>query len=144
MDRRIVTPRSVLKTMVIPAAVLFSGTLLTACGNSATHNAQQACRYVQESISDYHLSNSQANPALSAGLQKKALVLLGKALPLAAVASGANGQYQALQTTLSQTSMVPEHLLINALTRQCAQILPNSHQQAPGGYVPPANVNAGQ
>ncbi len=128
--------------MVIPVTVLLSGILLTACGNSATHNAQQACRYVQESISDYNLSKSQANPALTAGFQNKALVLLGKALPLAAVASGTNGAYQALQTTLSQTSLVPEHLLINALTRQCAQILPNSNLQAPGGYVPPANVNA--
>lgn len=143
MDRRITAP-SVFKSVIIPATILISGLSLTACGSSATHNAQQACHYVQESISQYNLGKSQTDPAVRASYQKKALVLLGKALPLAAIAAGANGEYQALQTTLSQASRVPESLLINALTRQCAQILPNSNQQVPGGYVPPANVNAGQ
>ncbi len=124
-------------------AIALGGTLLAACGASAGANAKEACGFVDQSIAQFNQANSEANPGLAKAQQKKALDLLGSALPLASVAAGSNGVYQALMATLSESSRVPEKLLVNALSRECAQVLPsNADQQAPGGFVPPANVKA--
>ncbi len=144
MDRRIgIRSTSLIRGALIISAVGISGSVLSACGASASANAKQACGYVDQSISQFRLSTTQTNPALAASYQKKALTQLGSALPLAAIAAGSNGVYQALMATLSESSRVPEKLLVNALTRECAQVLPsNPNQQAPGGYVPPTNIKA--
>lgn len=123
--------------------LLLAGTVLAACGASASENSRQSCQFVEQSISQFNLAQQQTDPTLAAAYTKKALGLLGSALPLAAIAAGSNGEYQALQATLSETSRVPENLLISALSRECAQILPSgSKLQVPGGFVPPSNVKA--
>lgn len=144
MDRRIkASSHSISRVGVVIVILLLGGTVLTACGSSASANARQACQYVNESISQYKIASSQTNPAVEAIDQKKAMALLGSALPMAAIAAGSNGVYQALQATLSEVTRVPEKLLVNALSSECNQILPTgSKQQVPGGYVPPTNIKA--
>ncbi len=142
MDRRIIKrPRTLFRATLIATTFALSGTILAACGASSNANAREACGYVQQSISQFNLAQGQPSPATAAEYKKKALNMLGSALPLAAIAAGSNGVYQALMATLSESSRVPEKLLVSALTRECAQILPST-QQVPGGFVPPANVKA--
>ena len=144
MDRRIDTrDRSLFRAVATIVTLLLAGTILAACGASASENAQRSCQFVEQSISQFNLAQQQTDPRLSGEYTKKALSLLGSALPLAAIAAGSNGEYQALQATLSEISRVPENLLTSALSRECAQILPSgSKLQVPGGFVPPANVKA--
>ncbi len=144
MDRRIGTQgRSLFRAAAAIMTLFLAGTVLAACGASASANARQSCQFVEQSISEFNLAQQQTNPSLSGEYTKKSLGLLGSALPLAAIAAGSNGEYQALQATLSEISRVPEHLLTSALSRECAQILPSGTKlQVPGGFVPPANVKA--
>ncbi len=144
MDRRIdIRGRSLFKPAATIITLLLAGAVLAACGTSASENARRSCQFVEQSISQLNLAQQQTDPTRSAAYAKKALGLLGSALPLAAIAAGSNGEYQALQATLSEASRVPENLLTSALSRECAQILPSgSKLQVPGGFVPPSNVNA--
>lgn len=144
VDRRIGARHiSLRRAVAIAVSLGLGGTVLAACGASATTNAKQACGYVEKSISQYQLAQQQSNPQKITKDKNSALRYLGSALPLAAIAAGSNGEYQALGATLSESPRVPEKLLITALTRECAQVLPTkSNQQVPGGFVPPANVKA--
>ncbi len=115
-------------------AVPLSGLLLTSCGASAGKNAASACALVNKSIHLYE-SSVQATGTTGTRLQGQALELLRQALPFAAIAAGANGQYQALQITLSESSRVPERLLLVALKAQCA---PGANQLKE--FVPPSST----
>jgi hypothetical protein len=142
MDRRIEKFTPSRTSFYLFALLLFiSGVFLSSCGASAGANAKKACGIVNNSLATYRTATIEANPAQSAQDKAKALTMLRNALPLAAIASGSNLEYQALKATLSESNRVPEKLLVNALTRECRQILPTAPgQQVPGGYVPPANV----
>ena len=81
--------------------------------------AQQACAHVERSVALYTSSEHGRAPATAAQDRAKALAQLRQALPIAARAAGDSGEWQALMTTLSESSRVPEHLLVHALRRQC-------------------------
>lgn len=123
--------------------VLLGSVALASCGASSGATATKACKTVEASIALYKSSLSKPSTSTAKAEQTKSLLMLRNALPEAAIAAGSNGEYQALQATLSETNRVPERLLIPALSRQCATILPsNSILAVPGGYVPPANIKA--
>lgn len=93
--------------------------------------AQQACTHVQRSIALYASSERGLAPAAAARTRERALAQLRQALPIAARAAGDSGEWQALMTTLSESSRVPEHLLIHALRRQCRIALENKPLPSP-------------
>ena len=81
--------------------------------------AQQACAHVERSVALFTNSEHGRAPAAAAQDRAKALAQLRQALPIAARAAGDSGEWQALMTTLSESSRVPERLLVHALRRQC-------------------------
>lgn len=85
----------------------------SACGASATANGTKACELVRQS-----LAISAGSPTPST--QQRALELLRRALPLAAIAAGSNGNWQPLEATLSESNRVPIDHLRSALTAECA------------------------
>lgn len=142
MDRRIARNGYVSKSASITVLLLAAGILLCSCAPSAGTNAKRACQIVQSSIAIYNAAGNSSSVQSQLDKQR-ALVLLRSALPFAAIAAGSNGEYQALQATLSESNRVSEHHLVRALSRECAQILPSkSTSQAPGGFVPPSNIKA--
>ena len=56
----------------------------------------------------------------AAAQQSQAVTELRDALPLASIAAGEAGQYQALMATLAESDHLPESLLVHALGEQCA------------------------
>lgn len=106
----------------LASLVAAGGLLLGACGSSGAANAlaRQACVHVQRSISLYESSNSL--PTASAILARRAQATseLNRALPLAARATSADGQWNGLMTTISEIARVSESHLIPALKLQCA------------------------
>ncbi len=94
---------------MLPVALGLSG-----CGQAnARDYAVQACHHVERSLSLW--SGAEGNP----GVEAKALAELRVALPLASLAASEDGQWQALQTTLSESSRVDESRLVHALSAQC-------------------------
>lgn len=85
----------------------------SACGASATANGTKACELVRQS-----LAISAGDPSPST--QQRALELLRRALPLAAIAAGSNGNWQPLEATLSESNRVPIDHLRSALAAECA------------------------
>jgi hypothetical protein len=73
----------------------------------------QACRHVERSLS--LLARADTDPALAS----EAATELRMALPLASLAASEDGQWQALQTTLSESPRVDESRLTHALSAQC-------------------------
>lgn len=93
---------------------------LSACANSNSFGlAKQACNHVETSIRLYKDATSDTNQALAQKQANSALMQLRKALPLAAQAASDSGQWQALMTTLSESSRVSESHLVHALKLQC-------------------------
>lgn len=106
-----------LASALATAAILGGG--LSACGSGGASLAQRACADVNRSIALYRTSKAEP-PGKAARTKQRALVELRHALRPAALAGSAGGEYQALKTTLSESSRVPEGKLISALTAQCA------------------------
>jgi hypothetical protein len=106
---------------VAAATIAAASVLITGC---ATQNgealAKQACTYVNSSIATYESSLTGKTPAEKTHLQDEAYDSLQLALQPAALATGDNGQWQALMTTISESSRVPEGVLVSALDQQCA------------------------
>lgn len=99
------------------AAAGLAGALLTSCGGSgASALVNEACSHVTRSITLYEASTHDTG-RVAASERHQALVQLRDALRPAALAGT---QYQALKTTLSESSRVPEANLIGALRAQCA------------------------
>ncbi len=137
MDRRKLALPSVaiFRTVGVRLAlVAASAALLSACAPSATQNAKTACGYVKASIAEYEASVANGGGPIKS-LQASALEKLREALPYAAIAAGSDGNYQALQITLSESSRVPEARLIPALKSQCSS---GPYDQSQ--YVPPSNI----
>ena len=112
-------------TVAIVAALSAFGLLAAGCGGGAGAQGGQACQYVHSSISLYSTSVQAGRAGDSTKARKdasSALTDLRLALPLAAQASGSDGDWQPLMATLSESNRVPERNLIPALTAQCAGI----------------------
>jgi len=93
----------------------------SACGDqSALALAQQACGKVHASVVSYDAGTQASNPSTKARDLKKAENDLQEAEPLAAQATSADGQWNALMTTLNEIGQVDEKHLIGALQSQCA------------------------
>ena len=134
---RFVRPRAVLVVAVIVAL----GTLLTACGNQGIGLARQACSDVGRSITLLHQADRSHDSSSAAELHQKAYVELLAALPIAAEATYVDNQWQALMTTLSQSSQVPETQLVPALQAEC-RVANNSvfNQAPPPTSIPPPSA----
>ncbi len=97
-----------------------AGVLLSGCQQVNQTEARAACGYVNSSIALLTRSEHDASPAAASNDRATALLQLRLALPQAALASTKNGGWDALVTTLSETSRVPESYLVPALTQQCS------------------------
>jgi hypothetical protein len=115
---------------------------LAACSGNGQALAQAACVHVHKSIALYDQSTTTSDPTRSKALGQQAYVQLLDALPLAAQAAGKDSQWQALMTTVSESSRVSESHLVGALTDQCGM----ADQSSPFGpspsrpVPPPASV----
>ena len=105
---------------VITASVVALGTgaLLSGCVSAGTADARAACGHVATSLALFRQSGHDG--AHAAAERASALDQLRLALPEAALASTKDTTWDALVTTLSETSRVPEANLVHALTQQCA------------------------
>jgi len=95
---------------------------LSACGgNSGQELAQQACVHIKRSLQDYAQSSLPGvAPATVTSLRNQADRELRAALPLAAAATSADGSWNSLMTTISESATVDETHLAPALKGQCA------------------------
>jgi hypothetical protein len=112
------------------------GAALSACGDSGTALAKQACNHVDRSLVLLTESTHQANATSSSLLQQKAYLQLRQALPIAAQAAYHDGQWQALMTTVAESNRVPETTLVDALKAQCQQADASVFGQPP----PPSSI----
>jgi hypothetical protein len=117
---------------------------LAACSGGGVSLARSACVHIDRSITLYKQASSESDSARSAELMQQAYIQLQDALPLAARAAGKDAQWQALMTTVSESSRVPESALISALTDQCVVAKQSSPFQPlpPSSIPPPATVPA--
>jgi hypothetical protein len=95
--------------------------VLSGCGGGGGQAlAQQACVHVKQSLHDYSLSNVAGTPSSTvADLRVRADDELRQALPLAAAANSADGSWNALMTTISESATVDMPHLEPALRAQC-------------------------
>lgn len=113
--------------MTAVIALTAAGASLAACGGSnADSLGHTACLDVQHSIKLYDQSLNSGSSTSSKDLALQATAALRKALQPAAIAGSEDGDWQALELTLSESNRVPERYLVTALTAQCAQTLGNS------------------
>lgn len=140
------TPRRPGRIVAALAACLVAGAGLTACSHGdALSLARQACGHVQRSIALYERSTT-AGPTAGQADTAAALAQLRAALPLAATAAGEDAQWQALVTTLAESSRVPEADLVPALEAQCADAATNGSTPSPPSTTPapvPTNPSIG-
>jgi hypothetical protein len=125
-------------------AALGLGAVLSACGTSGTGLAQQACHHVNRSIALLSEAGRETDTSVAAQLRLKAYDQLRDALPIAAEAAYADGQYQALMTTVAESSRVSETTLVPALQAQCqsADSSPFGQAPPPSSIPPPAPVSS--
>lgn len=106
------------------AAATLTGSVLGACGNSASDGqslARQACVHVDRSVIDWVRAGHAGTPGTTvASLLDQADQQLRAALPLAAAANSDDGSWNALMTTISESETVDEGHLVPALRAQCA------------------------
>lgn len=95
--------------------------LIAGCSQqSGTALARQACDRVHASIAAYEASiHATSSFAKNRDLQK-AKADIQAAEPIAAAATSADGQWNALMTTLNEIGQVDEGHLVTALEDQCA------------------------
>lgn len=101
------------------------GVTAAACGGGGASQAAQACGYVRSSLALFAASAHarQAGDLTAAHSDAgKALTDLRLALPLASQAEASDGNWQPLMTTLSESSRVPERLLVPGLQAECAGV----------------------
>jgi hypothetical protein len=137
-----VTPRAHRGPSALVAATVVAVALtVSACGGpSAQSLAAQACVHVHRSVAAFRQSTEPGMAqATAASLRRKADAELSVALPLAAQANSADGSWNALMTTISESATVDEQHLVPALQAQCAvaAINQNVNPEAP----PTQNVN---
>jgi hypothetical protein len=120
------------------------GAALSACGDSGTALAREACTHVNQSIALLKESDHHSDPSQSAQLMQQAYIQLRNALPIAAQAAYHDGQWQALMTTVSESNRVPETTLVTALVAQCSAADGSVFGQSPppSSIPPPAPVSS--
>jgi hypothetical protein len=111
------------RSLVIVSASLGLSVLLAACGPSSSSYATQACHDVLDGLQALHDYQTASSPSAAQAALTRSVHDLRNALPLAALAAGTNGEYQALQATLSESNRVPISHLQTALNAQCKAIL---------------------
>jgi hypothetical protein len=110
-----------LRALVAACAIGAASIAVSACGTqSGLALAKQACGYVSSSISTYQSSLTVKDAATKNQIQQKAYDELQLAMQPAALATSDDSQWQALMTTISEGSRVPEAVLVSALQQQCA------------------------
>ncbi|HEX3842427.1 MAG TPA: hypothetical protein VHU85_16665 [Acidimicrobiales bacterium] len=118
--------------------VVGCGLGLAACSGNGKALAQAACVHVNRSIALYNQATTDTDPTTAETLNREAYIQLVDALPIAAQAAGKDSQWQALMTTVSESSRVSESHLVGALTDQCGVADQSSpFQPAPTSPVPP-------
>jgi hypothetical protein len=104
------------------AAGAIAATSIAAAGCSsqdALTLARQSCAYVNSSIALYESSLTAKTPKERSALLDEAYNRLSLALQPAALASTDDGKWQGLMATISESSRVPESVLVSALQEQC-------------------------
>ena len=120
---RLIRGRSLLAGGLLAGAALGLG----ACGHgAAVSQARQACTTVNESLKIYSQITPTTPPAEANQLTADAQAKLLSALPSAAAATSGDGSFNALMTTISEATRVPENLLVPSLTAQCKVVLSNT------------------
>jgi hypothetical protein len=103
------------------AGLLVTASVLAGCGSqSGDALAKAACGHVNQSIRLYTEAKRADSAAGARTDLARAYAQLRAALPLAAEATSQNGQWVALETTLSESSRVMEGELLAGLQQQCA------------------------
>lgn len=130
--------RSVFRWATGIVIVIGCGLGLAACAGNGQALAREACVHVDKSISLFNQATATTDPTSSAALNQQAYIQLVDALPLAAQAAGKDSQWQALMTTVSESSHVAESHLIGALTDQCGMAdQVNPFEPSPSRPIPP-------
>jgi len=106
----------------LPAVAILALTLCSCGGNTGLDLARQACSLVHSSIAAFDAGSRSTNKAVKARDLREATVDLQKAEPIAASATSADGQWNALMTTLNEIGQVDEAHLIAALRAQCTVV----------------------
>ncbi len=135
--------RSVLKRAAVAALIVWVGASLSACGNSGTTLARQACTHINRSIALLKESDHPSGRSEAARLRQQAYNELRAALPIAAEAAYHDGQWQALMTTVSESNRVQETTLVSALKAQCSaadNTVFGQQAPPPSSIPPPATV----
>jgi hypothetical protein len=124
--------------------VIALGATLSACGDSGTSLAKQACGHIDRSLTLLTESARETDAATATRLNQQAYQQLRQALPIAAEAAYQDGQWQALMTTVSESNRVPESTLVDALQVQCQQADSSTFGQPPppSSIPPPAPVSS--
>ena len=99
--------------------VTVSGGALAACGASAGDLARASCSHVNTSLRLLTRAGQATDPVAATKLRNQAYLALLPAIPIAAQASYHDITWEALSTTLSEASRVPEADLVPALRAQC-------------------------
>jgi hypothetical protein len=109
------------RAWAVAGAAALTAFVLSGCGGGGGQAlAQQACVHVKQSLHDYSLSSVAGTPASTvADLRVRADSELRQALPLAAAANSADGLWNALMTTISESATVDMPHLEPALKAQC-------------------------
>jgi hypothetical protein len=109
------------RVAAVAAAVALALTV-GACGSTGSGDAlaRQACIHVERSLRLYTEAQRTTSPAEALAKVREAYHELRSALPLAAAATSANGQWVALETTISESARVDEGRLIGNLRSECA------------------------
>jgi hypothetical protein len=97
-------------------------TLCSCSGTTGLDLARQACSLVHSSIAAFDAGIRSTDKAVKARDLREATVDLQKAEPIAASATSADGQWNALMTTLNEMGQVDEVHLIAALRAQCTVV----------------------
>jgi Tfp pilus assembly protein PilN len=123
--------------------VIGLGVTLSACGNSGTTLAQQACGHSDRSLTLLARSTHETDAVTANTFKEQAYQQLRQALPIAAEAAYHDGQWQALMTTVSESNRVPESTLVDSLRVQCQQADSTTFGQPspPSSIPPPAPVS---
>jgi thioredoxin-like negative regulator of GroEL len=120
---------TVLLTFAVGGALLMS-----ACSNSGSSLAQQACVHVGASIRLYTEAEHATSTSEARDKVAKATSQLDQALQLAARANSADPAFNPLMTTLQEIGRTSEANLIPALRAQCAAAQnPTGMSPFPGG-----------
>ncbi|MGO9198548.1 MAG: hypothetical protein ACLQK4_15640 [Acidimicrobiales bacterium] len=108
----------------LPAAlaVVLAGVSLSGCASShAASLARQACGYVTKAERFQRQADAASGPEAQA-LTVRATRQLELGEPLAALAAGDDGTWQALQANLAEATHLPNDLILPGLRADCAGI----------------------